>query len=254
MAILGGASTLIGRDDYSDVPAGDSEKRDRSRIRSTSQFWSKEMPLNYAAFGRKFSLLTATGCLLVGITTNANALLVGNDVFGVLNFGANPTNLFDPANVGLPQGALNEISNPVTIAEPGLEFAHVVNGVTGVFGDFTDNSLTVSNDVVVAPVEPWTITFASPVFTGLILTEISDNFVDGGVTAALAGDTITLNWAGTSSTGLFQAVYSLEADTSEPPGGGSSEIPEPFTISLLGLGLVSVGVVAWRGRRRKTDV
>jgi len=63
----------------------------------------------------------------------------------------------------------------------------------------------------------WTQTFKSSAFIGLGLSELSDNFTHGGVTASLVGDTLTLTWAGTSTAdGVLTASYSFTAAVPEP--------------------------------------
>jgi len=195
------------------------------------------MATHRPAFIRKSTLFIATACLFVGISTHASATLIGQSVFGVLNFGGSGTNLFAPANIGLTQGALNELSNPVTISNSASEFSHVDNGVIGVFVNFEEDSMKISTDVATAPAAPWTISFTSAGFIGLILTETSDNFVDGGVNAMLAGDTLTFNWAGTSSPAFYTAEYDLVAATA---------VPEPGAWAVLLIGLAGLGYAARR--------
>jgi len=182
---------------------------------------------------RKSSLFMATACLFVGLSAQASAGLLGQSVFGVMNLGASGTNLFNPANIGLSQGALNELSNPVVIANGALEFSHVNNGVLGVFVNFRDDSMTISNDVVTPPIAPWTMSFTSAGFIGLTLNETSDNFVDGGISAMLVGDTLTFNWAGTSAPGFYRADYDLV--------GSATSVAEPGGWALLLLGLAGLG-------------
>ncbi len=203
-------------------------------------------------FFRRLAISMAMCGLFFGATTNASAGLIGQNVFGLLNFNPSTTNLFDPANVSLPQGALNETSNPVIISatpSSALEFAHAINGINGVFANFTDNALFITNDVVVAPsATPWTMSFTSSAFVGLLLTEISDTFINGGVTGTLVGDTITFNWAGTTSTGFYQAGYSLLA-ASDP----SSALPEPSVLLLFMLALAGIGLTRYGRSTRSKD-
>lgn len=194
-------------------------------------------------FFRKSSLFVATLCMCFGVTANANALLLGQSVFGNLNFGASATNLFDPANIGLSQGALNELSNPVIVSGTQGEFTHVVNSVIGVFVQIRDDNFTVSTDVATPPAASWSIALTSTAFIGLILTETSDNFVDGGVSGALAGDTLTLNWGGTSTSGFYQANFDLAAAV--------TSVPEPGTLPLIGLGLAAAGFASRRRQKRR---
>lgn len=185
-------------------------------------------------FIRKTTLLIATACLFVGISTHASAGLLGQSVFGVLNFGTSATNLFNPANIGLSQGALNELSNPVIVTDGALEFSHVDNGVIGIFLNLRDDSMTISTDAVsgfVAP--PLSISLTSAGFVGLTLTETSDNYADGGVNALLSGNTLTMNWAGTSTSGFYRADFDLT--------GASTTVPEPGAWAVLLLGLAGLG-------------
>lgn len=149
----------------------------------------------------------------VGASANLHAAsLVGQNVFGILNLDGNSTNLFDPSNIGLSQNALNEISNPVTISSTQFEFTYVNNGINGIFVDFTDNGLAISNDAVTTPFSSWTMSFTSASFNGLELTKLVDGFNNGGVNSSIVGDTINFSWLGTN-TGSINATaeFSLQA-------------------------------------------
>lgn len=200
------------------------------------------MTIKRPAIIRRSSLFMATACLFIGISTQASAGLLGQSVFGVLNFGTNSTNLFNPANIGLTQGALNELSNPVVITDGVLEFAHVDNGVIGIFVNLLDDRMTFSTDSRTGFVSPpMSISLSSAGFVGLTLTETSDDYADGGVNALLAGDTLTLNWGGTSTAGFFRAGYDLIQPT--------ATVSEPGAWALLLLGLAGLGRAS---RKRST--
>lgn len=193
-------------------------------------------------FGRPKSVrviawLTAACGLTLGTIANANATLVGHDVFGVLNLGGDPTNFFEPGNTGLSQGALNEFNNPVPITDGVLEFSYVVNAVLGVFANFESNSLIIFNDAVVTPLGPWTMSLTSAAFTGLNFSEVSNTFAPGDFSASLLGDTIMLSWAGTDTPALARAEFHLQA------------VPLPASLPLFGAGLIATGFLRRRTRR-----
>ncbi len=87
---------------------------------------------------------------------------------------------------------------------------------------------------------PWSITFTS-LINGLFtnVTPGASTYAPG-VSSSLAGNTITLNWSGASSTGAtgFQARFNVST---------SSVVPEPSTYAMLGVGLA--GLAALRRRR-----
>jgi hypothetical protein len=189
--------------------------------------------------------LLAALCLMLGLSSPAGAGLIGQSVFGVLNFGTNTTNLFNPANIGLSQGALNELSNPVTITDGALEFSHVDNGVIGIFLSFRDDSMTFSTDATTSIVAPaMTISLTSAGFIGLTLTETSDNYADGGVNALLIGDTLTLNWAGTSTSAFYRSDFDLIES--------ATAVQEPGALALLLLGLTVIGRTTRKRANRNT--
>ena len=142
------------------------------------------------------------GAIVVCLTSPAAFALVpvpfeGTVVTGTLNFAGNANNYFDPANGFVPtgQGYINESSPTVTIEGPGgiFGFADAADVDTAnLFG----NELTIGDDDVGGDALPWTMTFTDTAFTGLNVSLNSDNFINGGLTASVTGDTITVSWAG----------------------------------------------------------
>ncbi len=203
------------------------------------------MLFSYPVLNRKFSLFIAASCLFVGIAANANASLLGQDVTGSLIFGGGGANFFDPAN-GFGAPFSKNTSTTVEIGNdppPIVEFRALLDvGTTfqDYKADFTDNGLIITNDLT-PPAGGWTMSFTSAAFVGLLLSELSDDFNNGGVAAALLGDTVTLVWAGSDVQPVdATAEYSLLAVQPVP-------LPAAFPLFAGGLGLM--GLLGWRRKR-----
>jgi hypothetical protein len=151
----------------------------------------------------------------------------------------NPLNYFSPANGSVPPtGYLNSSGTTVTIAEPAIEFGAVFPANTDT-ANFTATQLIVTDIVNSTGTNiPFTMTFTDAGFSGLVLSKLSDTFVNGGMAAALAGDILTLTWAGGPvNPGSLQAVYSLT----------TSSVPEPSSWMLLIAG--AAAFLCFRARR-----
>lgn len=186
----------------------------------------------------RFLVVVGLVCLLGNI---AAAGLIGTQVTGSLEFGGGTTNYFDPAYGYVPDGYLNTAGTTVTIAEPQVEFGFddTANRDTV---DFTDTGLFAVDFVLSFGTDlSWVMTFTDAAFVGGELSELSDDFPYGGVTATLVGDTITLSWAG----GFVQPGSSYEAtyDFQSPA------VPEPSTLLIWSL-LCGLGIAATLWRKR----
>ena len=182
-----------------------------------------------------------TTALLVGaamIATAANANLNGRQVNGTINFGANPTNYYDPANGFVPAGFGNSSGQPVTIGA-GTEFGFD-DGANRDTADFTNTQLII-RDQVFSNAANWKQTFTlvgGPAFSSLAL--VSDAFIPG-LTYALNAGTIEINWDGTGASNDFTAVFNV---------GAGPAVPEPASWALMigGFGLMGAAL------RRRTQV
>ena len=135
----------------------------------------------------------------------------GTQVTGALTEGS--TNLFDPANNGVPPGYANTNSPTITLG-PGDNTFGFQDSYNTDTADFNGTTLTVTDAMNANGALPWTMTFTDAAVTGI--TPVSDNFINGGIAASVTGDTITLKWAGSYSpsyvlTGTFTARFSLSS-------------------------------------------
>lgn len=176
-------------------------------------------------------LVLIPALLSIAVAAPGRASLLGTSVTGSLEFQGHPLNYFDPANgFVLATGYENSSGTTVTIAEPAIEFGAVFPANTDT-ANFTASQLILT-DVVnsTGPNIPFTISFVDPAFFGLGLSKLSDTFANGGTTASLTGDTLTVAWdGGLVNPGTLQAVYNL-----------SSSTPEPASLALFIAGAVAM--------------
>jgi hypothetical protein len=163
---------------------------------------------------RKSSLFAAA--LALTFTLPAQASNAGLDVTGTLSFG----------DFG------QYWSNQNAVIGSGAEYVYQDSANVDV-ANFSGTQLKISDLAKIASGN-WEMTFSTP--TGFdSLSLVSSDFTPG-LTYSLNAGTIVINWAGTSSPGLFHAVFDVSA------------VPEPGTSALMLAGVVAVGFVA---RRRK---
>lgn len=178
----------------------------------------------------------AAAALALAMSTPSHA----TTLTGALNFSGGSVNFYDPANGFVPAGFNNEAGQPVTV-DAGTEFGFQ-DGSNLDAADFTANTLEIT-DFVFDGANPgaiaWTQTFTASTpgfFNNLSL--VSSNFT--GLTFAVANDTLTLNWTGTSAPDVYVADFAF---------GGA--VPEPGTWALFIVGFGAVGAVLRRDRKRQ---
>ncbi len=180
-------------------------------------------------------------------STSAFAQLAGTSDTGTFapSGGGYPGgNYFDPAflsanpSIGgsVPAGSANSSSPTITIAagDNPFGFQDTYNLDTA---DFNGSTLTVTDAMNQNGALPWTMTFTDSAFTGI--TTVSDDFINGGIDASIAGDVITLNWDGSYGPdeyvlhGTYTAVFDVSSSAAAPDGAS--------TVALLGLALAGLG-------------
>jgi hypothetical protein len=174
------------------------------------------------------ALLTAAAGLLMTIPVRAD--LLGTVVTGSMTF---------PSTDGY-----NYYGSAPRIIGNGTEFSYTDDWCNYISADFTSDGLVLYEHIINYWIgaTPWTQTFVSPAFNGAVVTETDDDFINRGVSWALAGDTLTFNWNGIGWLGedpAYDAQYHIAVVT--------GAVPEPSTLVALAAALVGLGF----GVRRK---
>ena len=172
--------------------------------------------------------------------TLASASLVGTSVTGSLQFASYPTNYFDPANGSVPTtGFENTSGTTVTISDSAVEFGYGTSAVNLDFADFTDGTLTITDETGVVGADfNITLTFTDTAFAGQTITAVSNSFPNM-FDASLSGDTIVLT----------EALFPITAGNSDVALFTITPVPEPASFTCMtfaGAGLLT----RWRRRVR----
>lgn len=183
-------------------------------------------------------ILLLAGLFLSTIATAKANSLLGSSVTGTVQYEGSGPNFFDPALGFVPAGFLNSGGTTVSISDSATEFA-VEDDLNLQTADFTAGQLIIT-DVSSGFAVSFRMTFQSQAFVGSTLTELSDSFLNGGATANLVGDTITVNVPEFTSAGTFSAVLAVTTPSTNVPEGGSTA------------GLLMIGLAGLVGIRAKT--
>ena len=183
-------------------------------------------------------ILCGSAALFVSAPLRANAQLSGTQVTGHIYFdGGFTIDGYDPNHGAVPPGYENTAGNTVTISDTAVEFGFS-DSYNFDTADFTDLTLTLSDQVNNNGAVSWEQTFTDPDFSGVV-TPVADTFDNGGVTANVSGDTLIFDWVGTDATNVtYTAVFNV---------GSVLEVPEPSTWALLAAGGMLLAVA---GRRQ----
>jgi hypothetical protein len=143
--------------------------------------------------------------------------LVGTTVAGSVVFNTVSTpagNGFDPAGGDVPSGYANSSGATITLGSSASTFGFmdIYNTDTA---QFDGTLLTLTDDMYGGSgATGWTMAFADSSFASV--TNVSDDYIDGGVTASCSGGVITLYWGGSYSPdfvldGTYTAVFAIGA-------------------------------------------
>jgi hypothetical protein len=163
------------------------------------------------------------------LSGTANASLVGSPITGGMYYYSSPGVANTSTNYFIPQSG--------TFASFGYNFGSSDGSVTA---DFTLSTLTITKVFpVTSGIGGDEFVFTDPAFSDLSVLKTQDSFDNGGVTAQLVGDTLTLNvgpncispGAGCSWTSTTEsAQFSLSL----------SPVPIPASLPLLASGFLGI--------------
>jgi hypothetical protein len=155
--------------------------------------------------------------LSVSVVPCSFGQLVGTTVAGSVVFNTVSTpdgNGFDPAGGDVPSGYANSSGATITLGSSASTFGFmdIYNIDTA---QFDGTMLTVTDDMYGGyGATGWTMAFADSSFASV--TNISDDYINGGVTASCSGGVVTVYWGGSYSPdyvldGTYTAVFAIGA-------------------------------------------
>jgi hypothetical protein len=118
-------------------------------------------------------------------------------------------------------------------------------GIFSVTADFTGSTLQIAKNYADSGLAGFEMTFTDPAFAGLTLTKTHDSFQNGGMTANLVGDTLTLV---TAPDCIIGPGCGFSVDSQDTATFNLTPVPLPADAWLLLTGLGGLGVFARRRR------
>ena len=191
---------------------------------------------------------TTVGALALGVMlmlpSTTFASLIGDDIFGVLNFGGfGATNFWDPANGGVPPGS-NPAQPDAVVADPDggfveFQYEDFANGLYGDVDAFTIDIFEFPNPVP-GGLNSWNILIGGFDRLGALTAYnvLFDSFDPASLSIVLGTDSVLFSFIGGEQIPEGRRI-TIELV-------GTTVVPEPGTLFLLGTGVLGLALLRKR--------
>ena len=190
---------------------------------------------------------TTVGALALGVMlmlpSRTFASLIGDDIFGVLNFGGfGATNFWDPANGFVPAGS-NPAQPDAIVADPDggfVEFQYA-DFANGLYGDVDAFTIDIHEfPIIPSGLNSWNILIGGLDQLGPLTAYnvLFDSFDAGSLSILLGTDSVLFSFIGGEQIPEGRRI-TIELV-------GTTVVPEPGTIFLLGMGVLGLALLRKR--------